>query len=95
MVKRATLCLADEAMFNGKAVLDFEAVVSSFRLLLLLFRQEAKTSFQKGLRFSRLKEFLNSLDFSALSVEHETITHGTTFPPTTPSSKDQHLARLA
>ena len=50
MVKRATLCLADEAMFNGKAVSDFEAVVSSFGLLPLLFRQEAKT-ISKGSTF--------------------------------------------
>ena len=30
MVKRATLRLADEAMFDDKAVSDFEVVASSF-----------------------------------------------------------------
>ena len=95
MVKRATLRLADEAMFDGKAVSDFEVVASSFGLLAVLFRQQAqKSSFQKDQRFSRLKEFLNGLDFSALSIERETITRGTPFPPTTPS-KDKHRPRVA
>ena len=87
MVKRATLRLADEAMFDGKAVSEFEVVASSCGLLAVLFRQQAqKSSFRKDQRFSRLKEFLNDLDFSALSVEHETFTRGTPFPQTTPSS---------
>ena len=95
MVKRATLRLADEAMFDGKAVSDFEVVASSFGLLAVLFRQQAqKSSFQKDQRFSRLKEFLNGLDLSALSIERETITRGTPFPPTTPS-KDKHRPRVA
>ena len=96
MVKRATLRLADEVMFDGKAVSEFEVVASSFGLLAVLFRQQAqKSSFRKDQRFSRLKEFLNDLDFSALSVEHETFTRGTPFPQTTPSSKDQQRPRVA
>ena len=64
-------------------------------LKLSLHRQQAqKSSFQKDQRFSRLKEFLNGLDFSALSIERETITRGTPFPPTTPS-KDKHRPRVA
>ena len=95
-MKRATLRLANEAMFDGKAVLDFEVVASSFGLLAVLFRQQAqKNSFHKDQRFSRLKEFLNGLDFSALLVEHETFTRGTPFPQTTPSTKDQHRPRIA
>ena len=90
MVKRATFRLADEAMFDGKAVSDFEVVGPlSFGLLAVLFRQQTqKISFQKDLRFGPLKEFVNGLEFSALSVEYETITRCTRFhqPQRRPSS---------
>ena len=43
MVKRATFRLADEAMFDGKAVSDFEVVEPlSFGLLAVLFRQQTQ-----------------------------------------------------
>ena len=95
MVKRASLRLADEAMFDGKAVSDFEVVASSFGLLAVLFRQQIqKISFQKDLRFRRLKELVNGLEFSALSVEHEKITRCTRFHQRRPSNKDQHRPQL-
>ena len=70
---------------------DFEVVGSlSFGLLAVLFRQQTqKISFQKDLRFSPLKEFVNGLEFSALSVEHETIIRCTRFHQRRPSSKDK------
>ena len=88
MVKRATFRLADEAMFDGKAVSDFEVVGPlSFGLLAVLFRQQTQTiSFQKDLCCSPFKEFVNGLEFSALSIEHETITRCTRFHQRQPSS---------
>ena len=67
MLKRDTLRLTNETVFDGKAVSDVEVVVSSFGLLAVLFRQQAsKSCFLKDHTFGRLKMFLNDLDFSAV-----------------------------
>ena len=82
-------------MFDSKAVSDFEVDASLFGLLAVLFQQQIqKNSIQKDLRFSHLKEFVNGLEFSALSVDHENITRCTRFHQRRPSSKDQHRPQL-
>ena len=99
MIERATLRQVDGSMFDGNlGGSDSVVVASSFGFLAVLFRQQfQKSSWLKDPGFGSLKTFLNDLDFGALSLEHEDITHGTLLPdPATIPSRDQqwpHVAR--
>jgi len=67
----------------------------SFGFLAVLLQQQAeKSSWLKDPKFGFLKTVLNDLDFSAMSLQHEEITHGTPFPdPATIPSRGQPKPR--
>lgn len=69
-----SLWLSNGDKYDGKACLEFETVASSLGLLAVILRQnQDKSTLQKDELFIRLKEFVNSLDFSTITTKGEGI----------------------
>lgn len=73
-VEMGSLWLSNGDKYDGKACLEFETVASSLGLLAVILRQnQDKSTLQKDELFIRLKEFVNSLDFSTITTKGEGI----------------------
>ena len=73
-VEMGSLWLSNGDRYRGKASSDLETVASSLGLLAVILRQsQDKSSLQKDESLIRLKEFVNSLDFSSITTEGEGI----------------------
>ena len=73
-VEMGSLWLSNSDKYDGKACSELETVASSLGLLaVILCQNQDKSTLQKDESFIRLKEFVNSLDFSSITTEGEGI----------------------
>lgn len=70
-VKRSGIQTLDGGPFRGKASSEDEIVASSFGLIATFLRHATDSKVFEEEPFNRLKDFLNSLDLSFLSADHD------------------------